>query len=86
MKKRTRTIFEELSGLSQTRNIDLAIQTTANNLIESSINLIERIHKTYDAETALDLERRFVNSVKSGDSEKFRRGIQRVIENKQRGQ
>ena len=82
MKKRTRSILEELNTLGQRQDTDLQIETTASNIIESARNLIERIENTYDAETADELERRFLNSIKSGDPKKFKRGIQKVIENK----
>jgi hypothetical protein len=83
MKKRTRSILEELNHLGQSQNTDLQIEATASNIIESAINLIERIESTYDPDTANELERRFLNSIKNGDSKKFKRGIEKVIENKQ---
>ena len=84
MKKRTRSILEELNNLHGNKDSDLFIETTANNIIESSINLLSRIHDNYDAETANDLERRFLNSIKSNDPRKFRRSMQRVIESKKK--
>ena len=82
MKKRTRSILEELNSMSRKRNNDLAIESSANNIIESAINLLNRIGTTYDSQTAGELERRFLNSIKSGDPRKFKRGIQKVIESK----
>ena len=82
MKKRTRSILEELNNLDRARDNDLLIETTANNIIESAINLLNRIGNTYDEETAGELERRFLNSIRSGDPRKFKRGIQKVIESK----
>ena len=86
MKKRTRSILEELNNLDRARNNDLLIETTANNIIESAINLLNRISNTYDENTAGELERRFLNSIKSGDPRKFKRGIQKVIESKNNDQ
>ena len=82
MKKRTRSILEELNELGRNHGNDRLIETTANKLIESSINLINRIGSTYDEDTAGDLERRFINAIKSGDPRKFKRGIKKVIESK----
>lgn len=82
MKKRTRSILEELNDLGRNHNNDRLIETTANNLIESSINLLNRIGSTYDDVTSSELERRFINAIKSGDPRKFKRGIQKVIESK----
>jgi hypothetical protein len=36
----------------------------------------------YDVETAAELERRFINSIRTGDSAKFTRGIKKIIESK----
>lgn len=82
MKKRTRSILEELSSLDRSKNHDLLIETSGSNIIESAINLLDKIQNTYDETTAGELERRFLNSIKSGDSRKFKRGIQKVIESK----
>jgi hypothetical protein len=83
MRKRTRSILEELNNLGRTKDNDLLIETTGSNIIESAINLLNRISNTYEAETAGELERRFINAIKSGDPRKFKRGIQKVIESKQ---
>jgi len=82
MKKRTRSILEELNNLHANRDNDQFIDTTANNIIESAINLLSRIHSMYDVETASELERRFVSSIKAGDPKKFRRSITKIIEGK----
>ena len=82
MKKRTRSILEELNNLHQKRDSDSFIATTGNNIIESAINLLQRINTEYDQETALDLERRFINSIKSSDPRKFKRGLLKVVESK----
>ena len=84
MKKRTRSILEELNNLHQKRDSDSFIATTGNNIIESAINLLQRINTEYDQETALDLERRFINSIKSSDPRKFKRGVQKVVESKKK--
>ena len=82
MKKRTRSILEELNNLDRSRNNDHLIESTGSNIIESAINLLNRISNTYDENTAGELERRFINSIKSDDPRKFKRGLQKVIENK----
>lgn len=82
MKKRTRSILEELNAVHGQRDNDHFVDVTANNIIESAINLLSRVHSLYDAETASELEKRFLNSIKSGDPRKFRRSIQKIIESK----
>ena len=58
MKKQTRSILQEINTLGVTRNNDLLIETTANNIINSSINLLETIYENYSEEVAYELERR----------------------------
>ena len=82
MKKRTRSILDELNNLGRSQDNDRLIETTANNIIESSINLLNRISNTYDENTAGELERSFLNSIRSGDPRKFKRGINKIIESK----
>ena len=82
MKKRTRSILEELNNLDRARNSDHLIEATGSNINESAINLLNKISNTYDADTASELERRFLNSIKSGDPRKFRRSISKIIESK----
>ena len=82
MKKATRSILEELNNLNFNRNKEHLIETTGTNLIESAVNLFAQINEHYSEEEALELERRFINSVKSADSRKFKRGIQKINESK----
>lgn len=82
MRKKTRSILEELNNLGKPKNDDLLIEATASNIIESSINLLNMIHRVYDQDNAAELERRFLNSIRSGDPRKFKRSITRIIEGK----
>jgi hypothetical protein len=82
MRKRTRSILEELNNLSLSDSSDHLIESSGSNIIESAINLLNKISNTYDADTAGELERRFINSIRSGDPRKFKRGIQKIIESK----
>jgi len=82
MRKRTRSILEELNNLSLSESSDHLIESSGSNIIESAINLLNKISNTYDADTASELERRFINSIKSGDARKFKRGINKIIERK----
>jgi hypothetical protein len=82
MRKSTRSILQELSDLGISRDTDLVIESRGSNLIQSAINLLSLIRENYDLETAAELERRFINSIKSGDSTKFKRGIKRIQESK----
>ena len=82
MKKATRSILQELNSLNLHKDKESLIATTGHNLIESTINLFQKISDQYTDEEALELERRFINSIRSGDSRKFRRGITKIKESK----
>ena len=46
------------------------------------VNLLNRINEQYDDATANELERRFLNSIRTGDPKKFKRVINKIIESK----
>lgn len=82
MRKRTRSILEELSSLHRNDLAEQFIQTTGINIIDSAVNLLNRVYETYDEDTAKELERRFLNSIRAGNSKKFKVGVDKIIESK----
>lgn len=82
MRKSTRSILQELSDVGLSRDTEHVIESRGSNIIQSAINLLDTIREQYDVETAAELERRFLNSIKSSDSSKFKRGIKRIQESK----
>jgi len=82
MKVKTRSILQELNAIADRKDSEAIIESRAANILNSAINLMELIHKTYDEQTALDLERRFINSIKGSDVSKFNRGIRKITESK----
>jgi hypothetical protein len=85
MRKSTRSILQELSDLGLSRNTDMIVESRASNLIQGAVNLLNLIRENYDIETAAELERRFINSIKTGDITKFKRGIKKIQESKDNG-
>ena len=83
MRKSTRSILQELSDIGLSRDTDHVIESRGSNIIASAVNLLNMIRENYDVETAAELERRFINSIKSADSSKFKRGIKRIQESKE---
>jgi hypothetical protein len=71
-------LLEELDGFMLGRDRENLIESRANHIISSAVNLINLIRETYDAETADDLERRLINSIKGQDRNKFSRGLKKV--------
>lgn len=82
MRKSTRSILQELSDLGVSQNKDLVIEARGSNLIQSAVNLLTLIRENYDIETASELERRFINAIRTGDTAKFTRGIKKIQESK----
>lgn len=82
MKLRTRSILQELNEIAEVRNTDQLIESRATNIINSAINLLESIHKNYDAEQADELERRLINAIRGQDPSKFTRGVRKIVESR----
>jgi hypothetical protein len=78
VQKRTRSILTELDELLTHKDKDNLLESRANNIINGAINLIKYIRENYDAEQALELERRLLNAIKGQDPAKFARGIRKI--------
>lgn len=78
MKRNTRSLLEELTSVKNSHDRKHVIERTGENIIKSAIQLFEGFHREYDSETALELERRLINSIRAGDTARFTRGIKRA--------
>lgn len=78
MQKNTKNILFELDQLLRHKDKTNLIESRANNIINSAINLINHIRENYDAEQAGELERRLLNAIKGQDPAKFSRGIRKL--------
>lgn len=79
MQRKTRSILDELASLP-TRHGDRK-QITENraiHVIQSAVNLLTYLRENFDAETANDLEKRLLNSIRTADPNKFIRGVRKV--------
>jgi len=82
MKHKTRSILEELESMHHARDSRYVIETRAENIIASAINLIDLMEETYTEAEVEDLTRKLLNSIKLKDSLKFKRSLGRVNESK----
>lgn len=80
--RKTKSIMEELQEISKERDRDNVLESRAQHVIQSAINLLEQIDRHYDEQTAKDLNNRLLNSIRGRDSSKFSRGVQKVKKNK----
>jgi len=81
VKKQTKSILDELDSLLVHRDREKLLESRATHIIQGAINLINLIRENYDPETAADLERRLLNSIRAQDTSKFARGVRRVNKN-----
>lgn len=82
MKRQTRSILQELETIAVSKDRQHIVESRGQHIIESAVNLINTIRETYDEETAAELERRLINSIKAQDPKKFQRSIRKANENR----
>jgi len=83
LKRATRSLLEELNSISDRKNGEAIVEARATHVINSAINLLSLIKENFNEEQAYELERRLINSIKTGDSNKFTRSIRRLRDNKE---
>lgn len=82
MRKQSRSILDELSQLNVGKNSGLVLESRANHIINSAINLINQIRESYDEPEAEELERRLLNSIRTQEPQKFVRGLRKINESR----
>lgn len=83
MKKTTKSLLEELNSISIKKDNEAVIESRANHIINGAINLLNSIKENFSPDQAYELERRFINSIKGSDPNKFIRGIRKLRDNKE---
>ncbi len=83
MKRATRSLLEELNSIAERKNGEAIVESRATHVIDSAINLLRLIRENFSDEDAYELERRFINSIKGGDPNKFIRSIRKLRDNKE---
>jgi hypothetical protein len=79
LQKKTRSILDELADISTKRGDVMQItENRAVHVIQSAVNLLQYLKENFDQDTAADLEKRLLNSIRTGDSSKFVRGVRKV--------
>lgn len=83
MKRATRSLLEELNSITVKKDSEAVIESRAAHVINSAINLLTIIKENFPPDQAYELERRFINSIKASDPNKFTRGIRKLRDNKE---
>lgn len=78
MLRKTKSILEELDSYFVEKDKENVLESRADHVIQGAINLINTIRENYDSESASELERRLLNSIRAQDPKKFIRGIRRI--------
>jgi hypothetical protein len=78
MKRKTRSILEEINAMAPKRDRKQLVESNAEHIIVTAINIIDLINESFDVETASDLNKRLINSIRTKDPKKFKRGIRKV--------
>ena len=81
MKRHTRSILEELQHTSTLAPAkELIIEYRAKHAIAEATDIIQEINSNFDEDVAQDLEKRFINSIRTGDANKFLRAVKKLKE------
>jgi len=78
LQKRARSILDELDTLIVHKDRENLVESRASHVIQGAINLINYIREQYDPAQADELERRLLNSIRTQEPEKFKRGVRRI--------
>ena len=79
MKERTKSLLESLVELAPNQDRALVIESRGNNLIASAITLLESVKEQFGEDTANDLEKRLLSSIRNRNSGKFVRATRTLI-------
>ena len=59
MQNKTKSILDELSNISFSKDKENVVESRASHILESGIRLIQYIRENFDTETAYKLEKKF---------------------------
>lgn len=76
--RRSRSILEEISSYVPQKSKEDVIESRAQHIIVSAINLLESIDESFSPEEAEALKKRFVSSIRGADPNRFTRMVKRI--------
>lgn len=82
MQKQTRSLLEEITNIVPQRDKESFVENKAVNIIAGTRYLVEYIQQNFTPEQSDDLLKRLFNSLRTGDENKFRRGIKQIKESR----
>lgn len=78
MQKKTRSLLDELDAYLGPRDNLSLVESRGNHIITGAINLLKFMRENLSEDKAQDLEKRMLNSIRSGDPTKFSKGVRRA--------
>ena len=78
--RKSRSILEEISSYIPQKAKEDVIETRAQHIISSAINLMVLIEENFNPEDAEMLKKRFLSSIRGGDPKRFTRMVNRIKE------
>jgi hypothetical protein len=82
LKKRTKSLLEEINSIAPAKDKTQILESRGANALNSLINLLDMIDESFDSDTAADLNKRILLSIKNRDSDRFIRGIKKLRESR----
>jgi hypothetical protein len=82
LKKRTKSLLEEINSIAPAKDKTQILESRGANALNGLINLLDMIDESFDSETAADLNKRILLSIKNRDSDRFIRGIKKLRESR----
>ena len=76
--RKSRSILEEINSYVSTRNKEELIESRAQHIIASAINLMSLIDESFSEEDAELLKKRFLSSIRGNDPKRFTRMVMRI--------
>jgi len=80
MQLKTKSLLEELDSISTNRDTAHIIESRANNIISSAINLLEMMGHHYTDEQCQVLERKLLGAIKNRDQSRFAKSLRKNSE------
>jgi hypothetical protein len=76
--RRSKSILEEISSYVPQKSREELIESRAQHIIVSAINLLETIDESFSPEEAESLKKRFISSIRGADPNRFSRMVHRI--------
>lgn len=75
-----KSILTEIDSIAKSENKSLLVESRANHLITSAINLFEFIQNNFSEEQSAVLERKLFNAIKARNPDKFTKAVKRTLD------